>query len=506
MLASLRPRLAAADVRLRKVMKWLSGPRNGPSHALRYRRHVPPRILASLLVIVCAATIAIWQIEFVSAGVAANPYLNGAILVGMAFGIGLALRNLIILRDDFFALDYLYEALEDARPQTGTAAIISRDEERRQRLHSKAHIFSRPRLLGSSFVLMSQEIARHGVLAIPTSTRVDLINEINDRIDARANFVNYVAGLMVMLGLLGTFVGLMETVGSVGTIIGELNLTGGAGVEAIQGLISNLRAPLNGMATGFSSSLFGLVASLIIGVIGKIGGGASIALTNDFELWTNDVARLESAADGIAETAAKAPAELPDAAWRPGAGSPVATLLARIEDTTASIRQIAEEEREAYARDRAQLIALATQTTAIAERTEATLARIADREDARAAADATAAEYAADVANHTMRQLDALRLVAASASETISSAHGAFAERTEAVARLEETQDELFALTAQTRELAKTALTAFDETGADGAWKERFADEPNAAARMPADAEPTKPSLINRLRRGMRGG
>ena len=265
-----------------------------PEVVLRYKKVLYKRAWTMTAITTALALLAIWQREFVMSGITANPYLNLSILAGLVFGVSLTFYQLAEMRDDFTALDGLYEALDDVRGMSEPRQRKARILEREARLKQPATLFAQPRLLGSGYLLLSQEIARRGVLSIPNSTKKLLLDETEERIDTRANFTAYVGSLMVLLGLLGTFIGLMETVGSVGTIISELDLSGSAGPDAIQNLISNLRAPLNGMATGFSSSLFGLIASLVIGVLGRVVGTAYNALRSDFEHWINQLARIES--------------------------------------------------------------------------------------------------------------------------------------------------------------------------------------------------------------------
>ena len=70
----------------------------------------------------------------------------------------------------------------------------------------------------------------------------------------------------MFLGLLGTFWGLIETVGSVGNIINGLKVSGDAG-SVFDTLKEGLAAPLGGMGISFSSSLFGLAGSLVLGFL-----------------------------------------------------------------------------------------------------------------------------------------------------------------------------------------------------------------------------------------------
>ncbi len=70
----------------------------------------------------------------------------------------------------------------------------------------------------------------------------------------------FLSGIFTMLGLFGTFVGLLQTVVGVGKAFGIL----GTGEIDVAKLIGALTEPLAGMGTAFSTSLFGLVTSLII--------------------------------------------------------------------------------------------------------------------------------------------------------------------------------------------------------------------------------------------------
>ena len=95
------------------------------------------------------------------------------------------------------------------------------------------------------------------------------------------------------MGLIGTFIGLMEMVASVGGIVGGLAKAGTGSDEAIKSVIRDLEAPLVGMATGFSASLFGLFGSLALGLIARFIDGALQALRHDFEGWLIRIGSLE---------------------------------------------------------------------------------------------------------------------------------------------------------------------------------------------------------------------
>ena len=85
-----------------------------------------------------------------------------------------------------------------------------------------------------------------------------LLDGIGARLDESRDISRYLIGLLIFLGLLGTFWGLLETVSSVGTIINNLSVTNDDIVHTFTKLKDGLADPLNGMGTAFSSSLFGL--------------------------------------------------------------------------------------------------------------------------------------------------------------------------------------------------------------------------------------------------------
>jgi hypothetical protein len=108
-------------------------------------------------------------------------------------------------------------------------------------------------------------------------------------------------GLLVFLGLIGTFIGLMKMVGSVGGIIGGLAGADAGSNAAFQKLLADLEAPLVGMATGFSASLFGLFSSLVLGLIARFVASAGNVIKEEVEAWLATVARIEKSATGEAD-------------------------------------------------------------------------------------------------------------------------------------------------------------------------------------------------------------
>ncbi len=140
-----------------------------------------------------------------------------------------------------------------------------------------------PGLIGAMTKLLLDADERGGRLS-PESTRA-ILDSIGTRIDEGREMGRYIGNLLVFLGLLGTFWGLLETVNAVAATISGLADTGGDAEDAVAQLIANLREPLGGMGTAFSSSLFGLGGSLIIGFLDLQAGQAQNRFYSDLEDW-----------------------------------------------------------------------------------------------------------------------------------------------------------------------------------------------------------------------------
>ncbi|HKZ96030.1 MAG TPA: flagellar motor protein MotA, partial [Hyphomicrobiaceae bacterium] len=102
----------------------------------------------------------------------------------------------------------------------------------------------------------------------------------------------YMVGLLVFLGLLGTFWGLLETMRSVGAAISAIDTKGGESVAVFDELKGNLAAPLKGMGTAFSSSLLGLAGSLVLGFLELQASHAHNRFYNELEEWLSGITEL----------------------------------------------------------------------------------------------------------------------------------------------------------------------------------------------------------------------
>jgi hypothetical protein len=193
----------------------------------------------------------------------ANPGLN-ALIIGVLFiGIGFAFRQVVRLFPEIAWVNNFRLA------DPGLAIERS------------------PILLAPMATILGDRVGR---MAMSPQTMRGLMDSIANRLDEAREMSRYMTGLLVFLGLLGTFWGLIETVGSVKTVIEGLKVGGDAG-QMFDALKEGLGAPLGGMGISFSSSLFGLAGSLILGFLDLQTGQAQNRFYTDLEDWLSTTVR-----------------------------------------------------------------------------------------------------------------------------------------------------------------------------------------------------------------------
>jgi hypothetical protein len=199
-----------------------------------------------------------------------NPGLNAVILAVLLIGIVLAVRQVVRLFREIRWVNYVSGADPNrlARP---------------------------PILLAPSASLIAEPDSR-ATLSVGTTRQ--LLDSVAARLDENRELVRYLAGLLVFLGLLGTFWGLIETVNSVGRIISSLR-TGGEASALFDELKTALAAPLAGMGISFSASLFGLAGSLVLGFLDLQAGQAQNRFYTELEDWLSVSASTSADAGGV---------------------------------------------------------------------------------------------------------------------------------------------------------------------------------------------------------------
>ena len=231
-----------------------------------------PRIfLVRMLVflVLCALVMVVLYRQIIQAFFA-NPGLNALIGVVLLVGIILSFRQVIRLYPEVAWVNNFRIA------DPGLA------------------IARHPTLLAPMAAILGGE--RTGRMTISQQTMRHLLDSIATRLDEARDISRYMTGLLVFLGLLGTFWGLIETVGSVGKVIDGLKVGGDAGA-LFDTLKGGLAAPLGGMGISFSSSLFGLAGSLILGFLDLQSSQAQNRFYTDLEDWLATTVR-EYGGDG----------------------------------------------------------------------------------------------------------------------------------------------------------------------------------------------------------------
>lgn len=238
--------------------------------------------MSVFLVIVLGVVAAL--IEPIMRAFAANPALNGLIAGALLAGIFYSYRQVWSLNRDISWMERFENTGQV--PDDGT----------------------RPLLL----VPMAQMMSGRGRTATLSalSTR-SILDSIAARLDEQRDISRYMTGLLIFLGLLGTFWGLLSTITSVGDTINSLSIGSGDAASMFGELKQGLAAPLDGMGTAFSSSLFGLAGSLVLGFLDLQSSGAQARFYNELEEWLSARTRLSSGS-AVAEMDVEAsPASVP---------------------------------------------------------------------------------------------------------------------------------------------------------------------------------------------------
>jgi hypothetical protein len=229
----------------------------------------PQRFLNRMILFLIAAIIVCALIgpALVSAFMG-NPVLNGIIMGAMLVGIGYIFRQVLMLGPEVAWI----ESYRRNQGAVSTEAI--------------------PRLLSPMATMLGER--KGGRVSLSAVSLRTLLDGIATRLDESREISRYLIGLLVFLGLLGTFYGLLETLRSVGGVINGLTIGTNDVARAFNDLKTGLQAPLSGMGTAFSASLFGLAGSLVLGFLDLQAGQAQNRFYNDLEEWLSSYTRLSS--------------------------------------------------------------------------------------------------------------------------------------------------------------------------------------------------------------------
>lgn len=234
----------------------------------RYLRNMT--IFVGLVVLICVPLVVPLRDAFF-----ANVLLNGFIIAVLVFGVGYVFRQVTRLRPEIAWVESY------KRAESSTAAVA--DE---------------PQLLAPMAAMLGGDRGPSKLSALSTRS---LLDSIAARLEEAREVSRYLIGLLIFLGLLGTFWGLLKTIGAIGDTIQSLSIGGNDLTLMFDDLKRGLETPLSGMATAFSSSLFGLGGSVIVGFLDLQAGQAQNRFFTELEDWLSTETRLGRAEAFAAE-------------------------------------------------------------------------------------------------------------------------------------------------------------------------------------------------------------
>jgi hypothetical protein len=218
-----------------------------------------------IFLILVAFLVAILYAQILSAFMA-NPGLNGLIIGVLFIGIAYSFRQIIRLFPEVRWVNSF-------------------------RITDPGLKVPKPPVLLAPMATMLRD--RTGHVSISTLSMRSILDSIGSRLDEASDISRYLVGLLIFLGLLGTFWGLLETINSVGKTISTLDTGSNDGLVIFEELKEGLAAPLKGMGTAFSSSLFGLAGSLVLGFLDLQAGQAQNRFYNELEDWLSGITELQ---------------------------------------------------------------------------------------------------------------------------------------------------------------------------------------------------------------------
>ncbi|MBN2126749.1 MAG: hypothetical protein JW821_20785 [Deltaproteobacteria bacterium] len=225
-------------------------------------------VFLGVVVLVCGLLYAPLKDAFM-----ANWAFNLLILVSLGVGIGINVHQVVRLEPEIQWMQIF---------RTGQAGLSVAEE---------SPVLLKPLIKHLSGI--HRDHFRLSALSLRT-----VLEGIRAHLDESREISRYMIGLLIFLGLLGTFWGLLETIASVGKVIGGLEVGSRDFAMVFENLKGGLQEPLRGMGTAFSSSLFGLGGSLVLGFLDIQASHAQNRFFNEMEEWLSGVTQLIDKGEG----------------------------------------------------------------------------------------------------------------------------------------------------------------------------------------------------------------
>lgn len=280
-----------------RFSQWLHLKDEHPLLPLSILMYVPKSVLLNFLAVILLVVVGFGTL---SDAFLTNVPLNGLIITIMLIGIYMSVSSNLHLWGTGLYLSKL---------DTITSKLGISEEEREKLqldLKSKASILDCKNMQN-----LLDNLKNTGSLNVTDNDARMIKSKLGARISRGRARVNFLGGLLVMLGLLGTFLGLLGTIDAVGEAMAGMASIGSDSGEddgaGMSGFISSLAAPLQGMGLAFSSSLFGLSGSLLVGTFQYFSSGAQDRFIESFSRWLDDQIPTIIQANKAAGLSAKSP-------------------------------------------------------------------------------------------------------------------------------------------------------------------------------------------------------
>ena len=216
--------------------------------------------LAYLLFSAILVIIFVSGYETISLYYKANPYINGIIILTLIVGFLLYTVKIISLSSEYRFMNSVAFGKLKINDSSLNSYPITKSIAKNLGIISSSNTISK--------------------------TLDEILDELLSNIESGKDISKYLINLAVFLGLIGTFYGLLLTIGSVSNVIDGLSIEQQDFGVFFNTLRDGLKSPLSGMTIAFSSSLFGLVTSLILGLYEIITRGVK---QNYFEFCENQI-------------------------------------------------------------------------------------------------------------------------------------------------------------------------------------------------------------------------
>ncbi len=234
---------------------------------------ITPAMLTVLMIVVYIVTTSIGTLQQYFE---TNVVLNGLIIGTLCFTMGLVLANLVGLYRSARFLKHI-DRMSEQDDEISDEQIDLFHEH----LKTKGRIFN----ISNMHDAIDRIRSFGGIQFTDTDARL-IKSKLGFRLNLGRSGIGFLSGLLVMLGLLGTFLGLLKTIDAVGTAMGSMSNLGAEG--GMESFIESISAPLQGMGLAFSSSLFGLSGSLLSGFFSYLSSGAQNRFIEDVGRWIDN--------------------------------------------------------------------------------------------------------------------------------------------------------------------------------------------------------------------------